>query len=201
MGDATIRCFIAIELPGDVQRELDLLIARLKKRAQSPDVKWVAARNIHLTLKFLGEVPSDHIDEVRQTLTDTSAPAAPMRLGIPSLGTFTSRGIPRVVWAGLSGDVGRLTSLAVSLDEALGHAGFERDGRPFAPHLTLARVRPDAAARTAALLRSAIDDAQVTEGLPFDVLEVSLMRSRLAPGGAIYSRLARVPLSGSPPLQ
>ena len=196
MGDAPIRCFIAIDLPGDIHRELDLLIAGLKGRVKGTDVKWVSARNIHLTLKFLGDVSPDRIDQVRQTLTATCTPAAPMRLGITSLGMFTSRGVPRVVWAGISGDVERLTTLAMLLDEALVSAGFEREGRPFAPHLTLGRVRPEATGQTASLLRSAIEEPLVPRELRFDALEVNLMRSQLTPGGAIYSRMAQVRLGG-----
>jgi RNA 2',3'-cyclic 3'-phosphodiesterase len=198
MGASTIRCFIAIELPEDVHRELDAVIARLKEQVKGADVKWVSASSIHLTLKFLGEVTEDHIDQVSHLLTATCVPATPMRLRITSLGMFTSRGVPRVVWARISGDAERLATLATSIDEALGRAGFERERRPFAPHLTLARVRPEADGRTAALLRSAVEDTQLPQDLLFDAREISLMRSQLTPGGAIYSRIAQVQLTEQP---
>jgi len=189
MADTPVRCFIAIEIPVHVQRELHLLVMRLKERVRSADVRWVATANIHLTLKFLGDVPAARIDHVRAALEATCAAAAPIHLGITSPGMFTTRGTPRVVWVGIGGELTRLAALATALDESLGRLGFARENRPFAPHLTVARVRPEAGDSATAALSVAVSDA-ATGSSSFEASEVSLMRSQLTPGGAIYTRMA-----------
>jgi RNA 2',3'-cyclic 3'-phosphodiesterase len=192
MSDDLVRTFVAIELPTGITQRLDHAIARLRERMTSRDIKWVSACNIHLTLKFLGGVPVERIDELRSNLTAVCAAAQPMRLEIMGLGAFPSTRAPRVIWAGLQGDVEPLCSLAGEIDAALAALGYPRESRPFAAHVTLARVRPNAGHDVKSALADAIVRPPLDRYLSFVSGGVSIMRSQLTPHGAVYTRLAHL---------
>ncbi len=193
MAENSVRSFIAIELPEDVIRGLDIVIARLRRQLTGPELKWVSATGIHLTLKFLGETPVRMIDDVQRILQVECGRCAPLQLSIGGLGVFPSARSPRVVWAGLEGNTEALKTLAMGIDAALGAAGFEREVRHFTPHLTLARVRDDATQSARATIGAIVTQMAMQERLSFGAKGVSLMRSQPTPRGALYSRLAYVP--------
>jgi 2'-5' RNA ligase len=197
MVDATIRAFVAIELPGDLIAGLGRILMRLRERVSGADIKWVATDSIHVTLKFLGEMPASRVEAVREVLEGICAAAQPMQLGITALGAFPSPHAPRVVWVGLDGDLLPLASLAGKIDSALTPLGFEKETRPFAPHLTLGRVRQEASHGTRTTLAAAIASIPVGERLTFKAASASLMRSQLTPRGALYTRLAVLPFSSA----
>ncbi len=190
MGDTTLRTFIAIELPDDVKTHLHSVIQRMKLHAAGPDIKWVAPESIHLTLKFLGQVPPARIEEFQQSLADICTATPSMWLAVQSLGGFPSVRTPRVIWAGLGGDIGPLAVLANRIDVAFAALGFPKEVRPFTPHLTLARIRQEASHETRTALGAALAETHVTRGIEFRAVAVSLMRSQLLRSGAVYSRLA-----------
>jgi 2'-5' RNA ligase len=194
LNEASIRSFVAIELPDEVARGLALTITCLRKRLPGSDIRWVTPGNIHITLKFLGEVRVSQIDRVRDTLEAVCAGAAPLHLGIDKLGAFPSTRAPRIVWAGLQGDIEQLACLAGQVDLALEPLAFPRENRPFTPHLTVGRVRDHAADSTRNALTAALSSTPVNAGLMFEASAVSLMKSRLTPAGAMYSRTAHLPL-------
>lgn len=199
MGENKVRAFVAIELPENVRGTLRSTIRHVRDFVTSPDIKWVPPENIHLTLKFLGQVPLERVKDLRQRLEVICTATPPMRLEVCTLGGFPSPGSPRVVWAGLSGDTTLLTSLAQHIDDDLGEMGFARETRPFTPHLTIARVRPEASSRTRSALGTAIRDSHGVTRVQFEADAVSLMRSELTPKGAIYTRIAHFPFDTSPP--
>ncbi|MBE9505270.1 MAG: RNA 2',3'-cyclic phosphodiesterase [Chloroflexi bacterium] len=188
-----VRVFVAIELPDNVKRGLGSIIEGLRQRSHAP-VKWVSADGIHLTLKFLGEIPAPRVEEVKKAVTTACIGTPPMRLEIDTLGGFPDTAQPRVVWAGLSGDIEVLSRLAARVDLALAELGYARESRPFVPHLTVARVRPEASRQAKSELGAAVLAAALPEGLWFDAGAVSLMRSQLRPQGALYTRLSHTPL-------
>ena len=199
MAEDIARIFIAIELPVDVVRGLDGTISLLRERVETPDIKWVTAGNIHVTLKFLGDVPRARIDEIGRSLEPICAATPPMRLSVAGLGAFPSARAPRVVWAGLEGDTEPLSSLAHNVDAALVALGYPAESRPFTPHLTLARVRQEASGDVRARLGEVILRTRMSQSLPFQAGSASIMRSQLMPRGAVYSRLAHLrfgPLPG-----
>ena len=198
MAEDVARVFIAIELPGDVVRGLDGTISLLRERVATPDIKWVTSGNIHVTLKFLGDVPGARIDAIGRSLEPVCAATPPMRLSVAGLGAFPSPRAPRVVWAGLQGDIELLSSLARSVDAALVTLGYPAESRPFTPHLTLARVRQEASGDVRARLGDIILRTRMAQPLPFQAGSASIMRSQLMPRGAVYSRLARLPFGPSP---
>ncbi len=192
MADDVIRAFVAIELPEDVKGALEAIMRQLRDRLTNPDIKWVAPQSLHLTLKFLGQVPTARIEDVQGRLANMCAMASPMQFEVKALGAFPSTGSPRVIWVGLGGDIARLTSLAGHIDATLSELGFQRETRPFTPHLTIARIRQGITGRTRAAIRTALSETEVTEGIRFQATTLTLMRSQLLPGGAVYSRLALV---------
>jgi len=193
MAEPMIRTFIAIELPDHVKRGLGRTITMCKEQVATRSVKWVAVDSIHVTLKFLGDVPASRIEDIRRALGPLCEAAAPMRLTVAGLGAFPSPAAPRILWAGLGGDLEPLSALAQEIDEALVALCFPAEHRPFAPHLTLARLREDATAGTRALLGSMVTRSRPPQPLSFDASSASIMRSQLTPQGPIYSRLAELP--------
>lgn len=179
---------MAIDLAADVREALAALQAQLRRRGLER-LRWVRPEGIHLTLKFLGETPSDKLPAIREALAESAKGVPPHRLSLGSLGTFGNRRGPQVVWVDLKGELAPLRQLQRQLEQGLEAAGFPREKREFSPHLTLARVRPESAPAMAPLIATALQEVQ-SPGSEMEVREVSLIRSTLGPGGAVYERLA-----------
>ncbi len=183
-----LRLFVAVELSQPVREALAELQAQLRHR-QLDSLRWVRPEGIHLTLKFLGETPSDRLPVIHEALAESVKGVPPHRLSLGSLGTFGSRRGPQVVWVDLEGDLEFLGLLRQRVEQALTAAGFARERRGFAPHLTLARVRPESARGLAPRIAEALPVVQVPRA-ELEVRELSLMRSTLQTGGAVYQRLS-----------
>jgi 2'-5' RNA ligase len=190
------RLFVALELPGPVLEALAALQAALKAQGLER-LRWMRPQGIHLTLKFLGDTPPARLGELMGALEEATAGTGPLRLALSGLGTFAGRGGPRVLWVGLEGDLQRLALLQRRVEEALAPLGFPREGRPFSPHLTLARVPEQEARRAAPLLQRALPLVTVPP-VTMSLTAVSLMRSHLQPTGALYERVATFPLLQAP---
>ncbi len=190
--DEELRLFVAIELPNNVRDALGRLQTELR-RCGLERLRWVRPEGIHLTLKFLGETPSDRVPAIKEALAGAAEGMRVHSLSLGRAGTFGGNRNPRVLWVDLTGDSQTLDSLQSRVDEALARIGFPREGRAFAPHLTLARVRPEATREDAGPLQTALASLSVP-ATEFQAREVSLMHSTLGPGGAVYERLAAFPL-------
>ena len=188
------RLFVAVELDGHVRQALDRLQHDLQ-RHRLAGLRWVRPEGIHLTLKFLGETPRDRVAGITGALAGCTAGIPPHRLSLGKIGTFGSRGAPRVLWVDLDGDLGPLLRLQEQVDRALVPLGFPPEGRRFSPHLTLARVRPEEAREVAVPLADAAG-AVSPPAATIEVREVALMQSKLGPGGAVYTQLEAFPLTG-----
>lgn len=190
----TVRLFVAINLPGDVRRLAHEAAAPL--RAAAPHVRWVAEENLHMTLKFLGRVADADAPAVADALRRAAARHRAAELELTGFGAFPSLRRPRVVWAGAVPDP-RLELLHHDVEVACEALGFEVDGRPFRPHVTLGRAKlPGAGDDNRALARAA-RTAQLHAACT--VQSVDLMRSELSPGGARYTIVAALPLLPSRP--
>lgn len=185
---------MAVELDGDVQQALNRLQHDLQ-RHRLPGLRWVRPEGIHLTLKFLGETPRDRVASIVEALSASTAGVAPHELSLGKLGTFGSRNAPRVLWVDLEGDLEPLLRLQDQVERALTPMGFPAENRRFSPHLTLARVHPEDARAVAEPLADAIA-AISAPSARIEVRELSLMLSKLGPGGAVYTRLEAFPLAG-----
>ncbi len=188
-----IRSFIAIELPRNVKNGLAQLRNELE-RAEHPFIKWVNPESIHLTLKFLGNVPLKQVAEITKAIETASKGISPFHLEISGLGGFPNLKQPRVLWVGIKGEIDKLLSLQQNIDLALAPLGFAKEERPFVPHLTLARIRQGASPKERKSFGELVMSTSSETSYPFDVEAVSLMRSQLTPAGAIYTRLFMIKL-------
>jgi 2'-5' RNA ligase len=188
-----IRSFIAIELPEEVRTGLKQIEDRLKS-FDSSAAKWVDPQSIHLTLKFLGNVEVDKISPIIQAMQDAAIRATPFELKTDGLGCFPNPKRVQVVWVGLIGELEKLQALQKNVELLVAPLGFPTEKRPFAPHLTLARVRESVTPIQRQNLGDKIIETQIELDLSIKVNSVSLMRSRLTPTGAIYTRLGLIGL-------
>jgi 2'-5' RNA ligase len=196
--DRPLRTFVAIELPEDARAALAAaqteLRAALGERGTS--IRWTDAVGAHLTLKFLGDTAEVAVAGVEAALHAALAATGPFVLRTGSIGCFPSGRSPRVIWLGLDGDLDRLTAARDAVEEAIAPLGWPTEARPFSPHLTLGRVRPDASLAERVGIGKTCGTIWPPPATSIPVSGVSLMRSDPGPQGARYTRLVHVPLTG-----
>ena len=192
----TLRAFVAVELPPEVKDTLSHVVRFLDGR-RIGGLRTVDPATAHLTLKFLGNVPASQVAAIEDALVDAASRSTPLRLRLDGTGTFPGRGAPRVLWMGLAGDTEGLAALRSRIEEALHPLGFASEGRPFHPHLTLARLGDRSTRADRDRAAEALSSAPFEPGLTFAVEAVSLMRSILRREGARHVRLASIPLGDS----
>ncbi|RJQ67548.1 MAG: RNA 2',3'-cyclic phosphodiesterase [Desulfobacteraceae bacterium] len=185
----TIRTFIAFELPAAIVQLAGALQTDLK--AQGLNLRWVRPQNIHLTLKFLGEIAPARTADVAGAMRKALKAGAPFELRVQGMGVFPGLRKPRVLWIGLGGQTDALQKVYAGLEDELAALDFPKEDRPFKAHLTLARMdrRIDAQ-----LLLQGIQAAGGFEPKTFQASELILFQSELKPQGAIYTPLARIAL-------
>ena len=199
-----IRAFVAVDLDADGRKALaraqelakDRTLRELSRSAPDARIQWVRPDSIHLTLKFLGEIADTRAEEIRRALAPAIQAQARFSVEVGGFGVFPDLRAPRVLWVGLSGqrdEAVTLARLAAEVDSGLDALGFPREGRPFNPHLTLARIKERAREVGKALAASGLLSQTERFG-SLTVDAVSLMRSELKPSGAVYTRLWEVPL-------
>ena len=188
-----IRSFIAIELPDELKSALTRLQAQLKTCKQLP-VKWVDPYSIHLTLKFLGNIPINRIGEITTAMEEAALGVSPFHLEVKDLGVFPNLKRVQVAWVGVSGEVARLNQLQKRIESNLAPLGFVPESRPFTPHLTLARLRNQASLDDRQSFGQLIAGTRFETVYSFRVDFINLMRSQLTREGAIYSRINSVKL-------
>jgi len=187
-----VRAFIGIGLPPGIRTGIADLVSPL--RTKRDPVSWVPERNLHLTLKFLGEIPPDRTGELAALITESSRDIPPFELRIGDAGGFPSVRAPRVLWIGFREPLELVRKLHQNMENALSGAGFPRDERPFHPHVTVGRVKGRVAQGWGESYASAVS------GGKFDAFRVTCCRlyeSRLSPTGANYQVLREVPLGGA----
>jgi 2'-5' RNA ligase len=194
MPPQSLRLFIACELTGEVRRALGELQDGLRGATRAR-LRWVRPDGVHLTLKFLGEVDAGRVGEIERALAGAVEPFDAL-VRPAGLNGFGVRRL-RVVWVGLEGDIDRLAGLAGRTDDALAALGFPRERRPFAPHLTLARVPDEASPQDRRELSQLLEGYPVPELPSMRLTEVHLIRSTLGPGGSVYQRLATFPAANA----
>jgi 2'-5' RNA ligase len=179
-----IRAFVALALPDDVRAQLSTVVESLQGLG---DVRWVPEEQMHLTLTFLGDVDDQQARSMSTTVTHERWPALSLQLA--GLGQFPPRGAPRVLWAGVAGDVAELGRISARLQDAGEAAGVPRERRPFHAHVTLGRCRsPRGSARLQAALRQQSEKVRSGTWSP---VAVALYRSDLSAEGSVYRELAR----------
>jgi 2'-5' RNA ligase len=183
-----VRLFVALEIPSAVRENLAALVREL--RTLAPQAKWVRAENLHVTLKFIGEVPATKLEAIRKTLSSVHS-ERPVTLDFRGLGFFPNEKHPRVFWAGIA-VLANLSALAADIEGAAERFGIPREKRPFSPHLTLARFESP---KLTDSFRAAIA-ANVTRD--FGSLRTNqfyLIETKLKPAGAEYTTLQSFPFA------
>lgn len=192
-----VRVFVACEVPADVQRAIGEITDTLKKTS-GDTVRWVRPEGVHVTLKFLGEVPQKKLPAIKMALQEAVVRHSPFSLELSNIGTFGGREGLRTMWVAIAGDVLRLEAMVRDVNLALAVVGFEPDRRPFRPHLTLGRVRDTVPTRRRAELEVDVGRVQVPE-VEWRTSQLTLMKSRLTPRGAEYDVIATFPLRMTAP--
>lgn len=190
------RTFVAVELDATVREALEREVARLRRAARG--VRWADPAGLHLTLAFLGELDGERLAAAHAAAEAAARRGQPLHIAVGRLGYFGPQWAPRVVWAGVEGETAKLLALQKALAEELERRGFPREERPFAPHLTLARLKERLAPESlGALLREMEAPRRHREGGSgggMRVERLSVMKSELARPAAIYTCLAEYAL-------
>ena len=182
-----IRAFIAIPLPDEIIVTLAEIVKDLKSCL--PKVSWVKPDNIHLTIKFLGNISEEKVLKIRQIMEKSCLGIAPFFLFGSGLSVFPNIKRARVIWVGVKGDVSLLKTIHYTLDEGLKSLGFVKEDRSFTPHLTLGRIKKIINER---VLIDVIKKYKNFSTSSFKVKEIVLFKSELHPKGAVYTPLERI---------
>src|SRR6185503_732425 len=176
------RIFCAVELPQSARRLVLEHIARLKEKVPQAKASWARDANLHLTLKFLGEIPTASVGDFSKAVSRTGSAIQAFSIRFEQTGVFPTHGQPRVLWIGVNDLSARLSELHARLEEESAQAGFAKETRPFHPHLTVARLRQTENARVLANAHQQMDFDPVEVG----VAELLVIRSELSSDGSKY---------------
>lgn len=193
-----IRAFIAIELPETIRTQLDAIEKQVQAKAGESGrhaVRWVPTSNMHLTLKFLGEVSVANLQSLARMLQSEAARHKAFDLHISGLGAFPNLRRPRVIWVGSQGPA-ELNTLQKVIEAETRQLGYPSEERPFSPHLTLGRISQSARPEEVTQLAHALGEMQVGDLGTVHVDHIHLFRSDLKPSGAVYTALNSFQLKG-----
>jgi len=205
------RIFVAVRLPATAAAAVEQTQEGLRQRAH--DVKWVETENLHLTLRFFGEIDEDDLRSSIEVVQTVTRSVTPFTIELAGVGCFPPAGRPRVIWVGMRSGGERLVQLAGQLDVAFGEAGLGRERRPFRPHLTIGRLRgpdrrrgqrrrkqrfgPAPPLQAVPEIQAALTAARCGP-LPVTVAEVAVVESILRPAGPVYEDRAVGRLGATP---
>lgn len=193
-----IRAFVAIELPPELTGALSTLQQGLKQKLLSlggdAGIKWARPEATHLTIRFLGSIDEDLIDDISGELDTVCSQTPSLEITVEGVGGFPSLESPRVVWAGIK-DNEALSVLHEKLEDALEGLGFERETRPFRAHLTLCRIKDKSAAQRFG--EAAAEGFETGINHSFIAGEIVLYKSELRAAGAVYTALKRSALKAN----
>lgn len=187
-----MRAFIALVLPENIISSIKNIQEDLKKYRLP--VRWVKSENIHLTLKFFGNISEPGIESVGNAMKECSGCCPPVTLSAKGIGVFPSISRPRVIWVGLSGQVSVLLSFQAELEKKLEKSGFKKEERPFKGHLTIGRFK------------DRVKDEKLVEAIrkhkdfntgDFEAGEIILFKSDLLPQGPVYTEILKAVLTAS----
>lgn len=184
-----MRLFIAINFPDQIKRKILKQIEDLK--SQFPQVSWVKSENLHLTLKFLGYVKDDKLDEIKEGIALVSHDFKPFELTISRMGYFHRE--PFIIQLNIDNSL-RLNSLVDRLEKEMKKLGFMRENRPYNPHITLGRGRKLNREKVVSIKKE-IEKPVAFSPIRFTVDKIALMESTLKPTGAVYTLVNSFPLA------
>lgn len=184
-----IRTFLAIELPRGLLSKIEEVQGGL--RSSRADVRWVSPENLHLTLKFFGNIDESQIESIVQSIEQEVQETPPIFLKAKGMGAFPNLRNPRVIWVGFKEGKEEITSFQRKLEKEFEKIGFPREDRSFHPHLTLGRMRSSKGKED---LIKEIERYREEEFGEFQVEKIVLFKSDLRPSGPIYTPLREIRL-------
>lgn len=182
-----MRAFLAIELPDVVRASLGQAIVRLRKSIPNR-ASWVREENLHITVRFLGEVEESMIERFAEQVSASAGQECPVPLRIAGLGVYPNPKRARVLWCGGEGDVERLLHFQKQCEMAAQAFGFQPESRSWTPHVTLARFREPP---LPSALQNALETFSAYQAGEFSVPGVTLFSSQLTPQGAQYTPIRK----------
>lgn len=190
---APVRAFVAACLSPDLLNGLQRVQQQLQKRLriQPGPVRWTLPGQIHLTLRFFGNIQASEIESLASVLRQATHGTAPLDLSVAGLGCFPSWRRPSVIWVGVHGELEPLLALQARMERESRAFGSHSEKRAFHPHLTIGRVRSEAAGT--GQLGAAFSEEDVQLGA-WRLEEIALLQSQLTPRGSVYTPLANFKL-------
>lgn len=189
-----LRAFLAAELPTNLQDSIQIATAALRAALGSDLVRWVPVHNIHLTLKFLGDVSPSSLDLIKHMLQTEAGQHHPFEATVRDFGCYPDPRRPRILWVGLQAPQS-LISLQRDIEVAAARLGYASEDRPFSPHLTIGRVRQNAGSTELQKIRNLVEHTDVGILGSTRVEAVHLFKSDLLPSGSVYTKLFSAPLA------
>ena len=190
-----LRTFVAVEIPSEIQQNIHKGTTSIRQEIGGL-VRWVSPENMHLTLKFFGDVSPSNVEFLVQMLRKEAEQVNGFNLHFAGLGSFPNLKRPRVIYNEIQAPAG-LNALQRGIESASRRLGYESEERPFSPHLTLGRVRQNVTAADQQKIRRCIEGTQVDVLGTARVDSVHLYKSELKPSGSVYTRLYSAPLKSS----
>jgi 2'-5' RNA ligase len=187
-----LRLFLAIDIPNSAREKITE--AQSFFRTLNLDAVWVKPANVHLTVKFLGDTPSDLIPAIKERIAEIAKSSPPFSVTLGKVGVFPNVSRPRVLWVGLEDREDHLNSLKIRVEKEMASLGFPPDKQKPVHHLTLGRIK---SGKNKERLKKALQSAQSIEMAPFEVSSVQLIKSELSPKGSIYSVQEEFVFTGS----
>ena len=184
------RLFCAVELPAEVRKQLEEHILKLRRALPDVAASWSRVENIHLTLKFLGNVALDRIPAISAAASRAVGEFSSFPIGVGNTGVFPKPSRAQVLWIGVSAPSGKLSALQGRLENECAAEGFPKEDRAYRPHLTIARIRRPEGARR-------LVDAHLQMNFPITELELNeliVFRSELSPKGSKYTAISKHPI-------
>lgn len=190
----TIRSFLAVEIPLSNKEKILKLINSFNEKSGSL-IKWVSKDNLHITLKFIGELNTDHISTIQNSLTERLSSVPAFDMHINGLGVFPNSRKPRIFWLGFdqNKNLDRMVSI---IENCAVNLGYEANDKPFSPHLTIGRARRDISSSDLISFTKNFQNHKLEVIPDFKVSHVTLFKSELTREGPLYSQLFRVSLAG-----
>lgn len=189
-----LRSFIAIKIPTEIQTTILRETANLRQFLKKPLIRWVPQENIHLTLKFLGDVSPANLENLAHHLTPELNRLPTFDIQVSGMGAFPNPRRPRVLWVGMEAPK-ELATVAQIVESVAARLGFARETRPFSPHLTIGRVNQHASGNDLQQIRLGLEETKVGPLGTTTVTGIELFHSDLRPSGAVYTIRHTIPLS------
>lgn len=190
----SVRLFVALNLSSTAQQAVQDTLEQIRGHFPSRSVRWIPPDKIHLTLKFLGDVPVSQIEAIQTALAQAVQAFATVEMDIRKLGCFPNVRRPRIIWLGVDDRSGHLPALRDSVEAAIAPLGYPTEKRPFTPHLTVGRLRRGLPSQELARIGQTLDELQVGDVGAWRAGAVNLMKSELHPDGARYTSLLEATL-------